>query len=99
MSRHNQQRRPRQLGKALGILARAAVREDYVHADVEAFGGPGECHGAVSRGEGRRLRQAKRHAKAASGLSRAAFNRELRAVPQRVLQQGYARAAARHYPF
>lgn len=89
----------RQMGKAIGILALAQAREDFMHEDVDAFGAPGECHGLVSRGEARRERQARRHAKAASGLSRAAFNRELRRVPYPVMRRAYGRVYERHYPF
>jgi len=89
----------RQMGKALGILARAEARESYMHDDVDAFDAPGECHGAVSRGEAHRARQARRHAKAVSGLSRAAFNRELGRVPRRVMERALHRVYVRHYPF
>lgn len=54
----------RNLGTALTILARAEAAEHFMHADVDAFGAPSECHGLVSRNEARRLRQARKHAEA-----------------------------------
>lgn len=64
-----------QLGKAFTILAQAQVREEIMHDDVAAFHAPSECHALVSKGEARRLREARRRAKAVSGLSRSHFNR------------------------
>lgn len=54
----------RNLGRVLTIVARAEAREHFMHADVDAFGAPGECHGLVSRGEKQRLRRARKHAEA-----------------------------------
>lgn len=68
------------LGKALSIIVRANVDEDIMHSDVDAFGAPSECHGSVSKGESRRLRQARRHAKAASGLTARQFSIAIRRV-------------------
>lgn len=58
-----------QLGKAIGILIRAHMREHDMHADVSAFHAPSECHALVSRGEAGRLRQARRHAESVAGMS------------------------------
>jgi hypothetical protein len=52
------------LGHALSILASAEAAEHFMHADVEAFHAPSECHGLVSRGEAERARQARKHAEA-----------------------------------
>lgn len=52
----------RQLGKAIGILIQAEMREHAMHEDVGAFHAPSECHNDVARGEGKRLRMARRHA-------------------------------------
>lgn len=65
------------MGRALSVMARQEVREIIMHEDVSAWGAPSECHSSVSRGEEIRRRQARRLAKSISGLSRAAFNREL----------------------
>lgn len=65
------------MGRALTIMARQDVREIVMHEDVSAWGAPSECHQSVSRGEFLRRREARRLAKSVSGLSRAAFNREL----------------------
>lgn len=54
----------RNLGQVLTIIARAEACEHFMHADVDAWGAPSECHGLVSRGETRRQRQARRHAEA-----------------------------------
>lgn len=68
----------RQVGKALGILARFEAREIVKHADVGMFYAPSECHSLVAKNEDKRAREARRHAKAVSGLSRREFNKELR---------------------
>lgn len=59
----------RQLGKALGIIARTSAIEHILHADVSAWGAPSECHDSVSKGEDQRARHARRHAKAVSGAA------------------------------
>lgn len=56
------------LGRAVTILLRAYEREYAMHEDVDAFHAPGECHELVSRGEGKRLRAAMRHACAVAGV-------------------------------
>lgn len=90
----------RQLGKALGIIAMHGVREEIMHADVDAFYAPSECHALIARGEEKRLREAKRHARAVSGLSRSAFNRELRKKStQRALAICFGRILHRDSPF
>jgi hypothetical protein len=50
------------LSAALTILARAEAAEYRLHADVDAWGAPSECHNLVSRRESARLREARRHA-------------------------------------
>lgn len=57
-----------QLGKALGILWRAERAESEMHADVDAWHAPSECHALVARGEDSRRRQARRHARAVAGM-------------------------------
>jgi hypothetical protein len=52
----------RNLGKVLTILAMADATEMDKHLDIDVFGGPGECHRDVERGEAQRRRQARRHA-------------------------------------
>ena len=81
----------RRLGKALGIIARREANEIIMHEDVDAWYAPSECHQLVGRGENQRRRQARRHAKAESGLSRCAFNRTLRRLPARILETAIAR--------
>lgn len=68
----------RQLGRAFSIIVRQQVQEGIFHDDIAAYHAPSECHALVSKGECQRARMAKRHAKSVSGLSRAAFNAELR---------------------
>lgn len=74
----------RNLGKALTILARCQAAEDALHADVDAFGAPGECHALVSKGQARRWRRARKHAKAVSGLP-------YRVLMRKVSGRAYAR--------
>ena len=68
-----------QLGKAFTILAMQQVKEDIMHSDVDIWHAPSECHDLVSKGESWRNRTARRHAKAASGMSRRGFNNAIRA--------------------
>jgi hypothetical protein len=79
----HKEKKMRQLGKAFSIIARARAREEMMHMDVDAFHAPSECHGLVSRGEDRRLRQARRHAKSVSGLNRRQFRQALKKLNQR----------------
>lgn len=58
----------RQLGKALGILIRQMEIENAMHADVDAWGAPSECHGLVARGSARRWREVRRHACHVAGV-------------------------------
>lgn len=67
----------RQLGRAYSILARHQAMEDNLYSDLGAYGAPSECYVDVERGERGRWRQARRAAKAASGLSRRGFNKEM----------------------
>jgi hypothetical protein len=71
----------RNLGKAVGILARAEAAEHDYHADVDAWGAPGECHAVVAKGAARRLRRARKHAEAVAGMP-------LRAIARHALRRG-----------
>jgi len=88
----------RQLGKAFGLIARQEAYEQMMHADISAWHAPSECHAVVARGEKRRLREARRHAKAVSGLSRRAFNVELKRTRGRIFDVAIARIYAREWP-
>ena len=68
----------RNLGKVLAILARAEACEIDMHADVDAFGAPSECHAMVARHEGRRLRRARKHAEAVARRPLRCIEREAR---------------------
>jgi hypothetical protein len=52
------------LSRALTILARAEAAEIDLHADVDAWGAPSECHALVGRHQARRDRIARKHAEA-----------------------------------
>lgn len=52
------------LGRVLSIMLRAEVAEMSLHADVDAWGAPSECHGDVRRGEAGRMRTARKMAEA-----------------------------------
>lgn len=54
----------RNLGRVATILARAEALEIDLHADVQAWNAPPECHIDVARGEWKRQRLARRHAEA-----------------------------------
>ena len=89
----------RQLGKAFGFMARQEAYEQMMHADMSARHAPSECHADVRRGEHYRRRAARRHAKAVSGLSRRAFNVELKRTRGRIFDVAIARIYARECPF
>lgn len=55
------------LGAALWIVAKAEAAEHFMHADVDAWGAPGECHHDVSRGEEQRMLAACAKAEAITG--------------------------------
>ena len=76
-----------QLGKAFTIIARQQVLESILHADVDAFGAPSECHGLVRKGELRREREAWRHAKAVSGLNRRNFRKAMKSLDRRTFER------------
>jgi len=73
-------KRVQNLGRAFTIIAEWHAKEQALHADVAAFGAPGECHAMVSRGESKREREARRLARSVSGLSRRQFNMAFKAV-------------------
>lgn len=52
------------LGRVLSIILLAEVAEQSLHADVDAFGAPSECHDAVAFGQDDRMRLAHRMAEA-----------------------------------
>lgn len=58
----------RDIGKAAGIVRAFFEAEESFHADVAAWGAPGECHTLISSGECRRFRTVRRHVKAVTGL-------------------------------
>lgn len=66
----------RSLGRALAAASRADAHEQLMHMDVAAFHAPSECHALVSRGEGYRLRLARRHAEAIAGCRWGLIERE-----------------------
>ena len=88
-----------QMGKAISIIAKARAAEYIMHADVDAYYAPSECHELVSRGEERRERQARRHAKSISGLSRRGFNRRFKMVSDRTMCIVVDRIIDRVFPF
>lgn len=71
----------RNLGAVLSVLARAEAAEHFVHADICAFGAPGECHALAQRGEAGRLRLARKQAEA---LARA----PMRAIRAQAIRRG-----------
>ena len=89
----------RQLGKAIGIMAAFEAAEYFAHADVDIMYAPSACHEIVARGEVQRRRLARRHAKAASGLSRREFNLALRKIDPRIFAKAIDRIYESTYPF
>ncbi len=87
------------LGRALSIVFLAQVREEIMHMDVAAFGAPSECHDAVSKGEEKRLRQARRHARAVSGVNRRQFRLALKGLKTRHASRLHEKLHAKHNPF
>lgn len=79
------------LGRIVTIIARAEAREQDYHADVSAWGAPSECHGAVSKGEAARMRQARKQAEAEA-------RRPWRVIVQEAKRRGIEfHAHNRHY--
>lgn len=93
-------RRPRQLGKALSILAAAERAEAELHADVDAWGAPGECHKLVARGAARRRRLARRQAEAVAGMPlRALLAEARRRTSPAAVDRAMVRASASRHPW
>jgi len=67
-----------QLGKALSILIRAQRFECEMHEDVAAWHAPSECHALVAKGEGKRMRFARRRAEHAAGMKMRDIRRRCR---------------------
>lgn len=67
----------RQLGKALSIVATQRAELEMMFMDLHAFHAPSECGALILRGEDRRKREAMRHARSVSGLSRRQFRLEV----------------------
>jgi hypothetical protein len=67
----------RHLGRVATILAKCEAVEIDLHADVDAWHAPSECHTQVSRGEVQRMRLARRRAEALAGRPYRIIAREL----------------------
>lgn len=92
----------RNLGKALSIVAKAEVDEMIMHADVDAWYAPSECHGLVSKGEAKRMRRARKHAEAvAKAPYRVILAEAKKRVPKwgRYYDECIGRINARDNPF
>lgn len=66
------------ISRALTLVAGLECTEIFMHADVSAWGAPSECHHDVSRGEGERAREMRRHVRGITGLRWRAFVRAVR---------------------
>jgi hypothetical protein len=81
------------IGRAISILIRQEAAEIAMHADVDAFYAPSECHALVARGAVGRRRQAQRHAAAVAGLPRREVWREFsRRTSPKAARRAYERA-------
>ena len=69
------------LGTVLTVLARSEAAEHFMHADVDAFGAPSECHVLVSRGEAQRQRRARK-------LAEALARRPMRCIKREAQRRG-----------
>ena len=68
----------RNLSRALSVIARHEAYEWLGHAEISAFGAPGECHHDFERGAAKRYRLVYRRVHALTGLSWRAFVRRVR---------------------
>lgn len=66
------------ISAALTVIARQTVNEFIAHADVDAFGAPGECHDLVARGEAKRSRLVRRRVHGLTQLPWRVFVRRLK---------------------
>lgn len=80
----------RNLGTALTVIARQEARESDMHADVIAWGAPGECHALVSRGETQRARRARK-------LAEAIARRPFRIIAREAERRGCPIGGRRYY--
>jgi hypothetical protein len=95
----------RNLGKAISVLILCEVHEVSAHADVDAFGAPGECHRDVSRRAPQRARLARKQAEAIARAPLRVIRRE--AIKRGSFdfggprwEQAFGRAYSRHgFPF
>lgn len=65
----------RQLGRALSVLAKHFAQQEMIGMDLAAFHAPGECYPLAFRNRDREEREAMRHARSLSGLTRRKFKR------------------------
>lgn len=72
-----------QLGKAISIMMRFEARENMMHEDLNGFYAPSECHDQVAKGSIRRARQAIRHARSVSGVTKGKLKKALAQITPR----------------
>lgn len=91
------------LGQILSLIIRHDCDEQFSHADVEAFGAPGECHDLVRKNEHKRWRHTRRRVVALAGRPWRVVLKELRKQGIELGGPKYERMVdrvyARHYPF
>lgn len=88
-----------QLGKAIGIVAANKAAEHWLITESEGYNVCRDGLELAVKGAQARARQARRHAKAVSGLSRRAFNVELARVRNSRAWGHYVdRIYCNHYP-
>ena len=88
--------KPRQLGRALTIVAAEYARRMFIDSDLAAFHAPSECYKDAHKGDLRRERIARRKAKSISGLNRRQFRLILKAN-DRTICRAAERIAERDY--
>ena len=56
------------LSRAVSLIVQYHRRESDMHADIRAWGAPGECHEDLSRGEASRFRDVRKHIEGVTGF-------------------------------
>ena len=85
------------LGAVLTALARAEADEHFMHADVDVYGAPSECHCDVSRGEVERKRMARRLAVSIAGRRMGEIKRQAKARGMPIGSPAWDRFVGRVY--
>lgn len=86
-----------QLGRGLTTVIKQQVSESLMHADVDAFHAPSECHALVSKGEDERYEEALKKGAQEANMSLKDFKRALAQLPERHHHRAFGNMLPEHY--